>query len=167
MINPYNVHLRNDEQTIYLSKKGVEINLGGNVLNIGCSPIHDKGYWSVGIQNPSKTRGNIISVLMVKNVSVVTSGIYERCFKVDNKIFHHLFDTNTGMLINTNIASVTIIANKSIDAEVWSTAGFQSSVEKAIDYLSKQKNIEFVVIDNCGKHYYSKGLIKKINIFIF
>ena len=53
----------------------------------------------------------------VVNKSVVTSGIYERHLTVDGKDYHHIFDSQTGYPVETELASLTIISDKSVDGE--------------------------------------------------
>lgn len=145
----------------YLISEGVEhgfINLGGNVLTIGYSPENPSKAWNVGIQDPLSSRGEISRVVPLRDHSMVTSGINERYFELNDQRYHHLLDAKTGQPITTNIASVTIISKLSVDGEIWSTAGFLSSIEDALSYLNKQVGIEAALISNQGKVYVTNGL---------
>ncbi len=76
-----------------LVKKGVKsaiINLGGNVLCIGSKP--DGTPFKVGIQKPFADRNETEAVMDITGKSVVSSGIYERCFKQDGKLYHHILN---------------------------------------------------------------------------
>ncbi|MDG3085354.1 FAD:protein FMN transferase [Vibrio hannami] len=150
-----------DQIKEYLISQKVEhgyINLGGNVLTIGGSPDNNPKAWNVGIQNPLSSRGEISRVVPLTNQSMVTSGVNERYFESNGQRYHHLLDAKTGKPIATNIASVTIISNHSVDGEIWSTAGFLSSTEQALAYLNRQVGIEAVLISNQGQVYVTKGL---------
>ena len=57
------------------------IDLGGNIYVMGKSPKNEKKDWNVGIQDPKKPRGTAIGTLPASNMTVVTSGIYERYLK--------------------------------------------------------------------------------------
>ena len=62
----------------YLKKRDVDsglINLGGNVLVFGDAKHNQDLLWHIGIQNPSQIRGNHLFTIGIKNQSVVTSGI--------------------------------------------------------------------------------------------
>lgn len=90
---------------------------------------------------------------------MVTSGINERFFEANGQRYHHLLDTQTGMPISTDIASITIISKHSIDGEIWSTAGFLSCTHDAICYLNQQTDIEAVVISKNDQIHVTDGLI--------
>ena len=80
--------------------------------------------WQIGIQDPANPRGNHLMTIPVINQSVVTSGIYERHLTVDGKDYHHIFDSQTGYPVETELASLTIISDKSVDGEIWTTRLF-------------------------------------------
>ena len=77
----------------YLEEEGVRhamINLGGNVLAMG-SKLDGSDY-NIGIQKPFDETGEPITSVKISDKSVVTSGIYQRYFKADGKIYHHILD---------------------------------------------------------------------------
>ena len=94
------------------------INLGGNTTVAGLKP--GDALWRVGIQDPSDSNA-IAATVETTDVSLVTSGIYERCFGKDNKFYHHILDTKTGFPVKTDIAGATAITKYSLDAEGFST----------------------------------------------
>ena len=134
------------------------INLGGNVMTYGASPKQEDGYWRIGIQHPFLPRGNYISVVKVKNQSVVTSGIYERKFTKNNQTYHHILDRQTGYPIQTDIASLTVISKKSVDGEIWTGRLFGKSPVEIIDTLNGLKDVEGIVIKKNGELTYTKAL---------
>ena len=74
----------------FLTKNGVKsaiINLGGNVTLLGDNDGND---FLVGIQRPF---GDVnIATIKAKDISVVTSGTYQRSFKKDGVLYHHLLN---------------------------------------------------------------------------
>ncbi|MFQ3621554.1 MAG: FAD:protein FMN transferase, partial [Spirochaetales bacterium] len=98
------VELDRDKRTVFLRKKGSALDLGGiakgwaadeaarilrehqvrhalidfggNILVLGSHP--QKRPWRVGIQNPETTRGSYLGIVPGQDVSVVTSGTYDR-----------------------------------------------------------------------------------------
>lgn len=135
------------------------IDLGGNVLTFGASPFHDDGYWRVGIQNPFLTRGNVITVLKIQNQSVVTSGIYERTFNYNGKTYHHIFDSQTGYPVETDIESITIVTEHAIDGEIWTTQLYGYSAQQVIKQINKIDHIEGIVITKNHEYASSNGLL--------
>ncbi|WP_104027228.1 FAD:protein FMN transferase [Vibrio jasicida] len=147
-----------------LVSAGVEngfISLGGNVLTIGQSPTNTNQAWNVGIQNPLGERGDVIRVVPLKGMSMVTSGINERFFQSNGQRYHHLLDAKTGMPIETDIAGLTILSERSVDGEIWSTAGFLPSMQESMSYLNQQAGIEAVAVSKLGEVVVTEGLIDR------
>lgn len=46
------------------------------------------------------------------DATIVTSGIYERMFKKDGRLYHHIIDSDTGYPADTDLEAVTIVAAK-------------------------------------------------------
>lgn len=133
------------------------VDMGGNVLVFGESPSNS-GDWNVGIQNPFLPRGNAVALVKIKNQSVVTSGIYERVFEKDGSKYHHIFDSKTGYPIESNIASLTIIADKSIDCDIYTTKLFGLDAASIIHKVNSIEGMGAVVITIDGKLAYTKIL---------
>ncbi len=114
-----------DEVSRILLDGGVRralINLGGNVLTLGTKP--DGSLWRIGIQDPEKLRGEHIGIVEVSGASVVTSGAYERYFEYGGTRYHHILDTGTGYPVRNGLLSVTIVSERSILADGYSTLIF-------------------------------------------
>lgn len=186
-IDPNNIILNEAEQTVFLKYNGMAIDLGalakgyfadkimaflkhqqvksayidlgGNVLTLGQSPHQPDGYWRVGIQNPVLPRGHCAMVIKVKNQSVVTSGSYERTLTINNKTYHHIFDSQTGYPIASDVASITIVSEKSIDGEIWTTQLYGKTAIEIIHYLNKLPNIEAVLINNKQEIAQTDGIL--------
>lgn len=120
------------------------IDLGGNIAVFGSSP--KPGKWKLGLQHPFKPRGEYFGIAEVSDVSVVTSGPYERYFESDGVRYHHIFDPGTGYPAQSDLASVTIISPDSTDADALSTALFVMGYERSKSFLKELKNIEAVLV---------------------
>ncbi|CAG9295892.1 FAD:protein FMN transferase [Celerinatantimonas diazotrophica] len=188
LVDPNQIMLNEQEHSVFLRQKGMEIDLGaiakgyfadqvkqrlidagvengfislgGNVLTIGHSPKNSNKAWNVGIQNPLSERGDVIRIVPLKGMSMVTSGINERFFEFNGQRYHHLLDGKTGMPLATDIASLTIVSKRSVDGEIWSTAGFLSSASQSIHYLNAIEGIEAVVISVKGDVMITSGLVE-------
>lgn len=57
--------------------------------------------FKIGLQKPFEGRNEIISNLSINDMSVVSSGVYERHFVVDGKNYHHLLNPATGYPMTT------------------------------------------------------------------
>ena len=134
----------------YLLEQGVEsacISLGGNLITIGTKP--DGQPYRIGIQKPFADEGEIITAIEVTDVSVVSSGVYERYFYEDDVLYHHLLDTTTGYPADNNIAGVTILAPSSIDADALSTTCFFLGIDKGMELIESLDDTEvlFITVD--------------------
>lgn len=149
-----------DQLAAYFKAEGVQaalINLGGNVVTYGAAPQHEDGYWRIGIQHPAKERGNFVLALKSKNKSIVTSGIYERSLTVDGQTYHHIFDSKTGYPIETDIISLTVVSDKSLDGEIWTTRLFAQKPEEAIAALNGE-GLGGIVMTKDDRLLYSQSL---------
>lgn len=140
----------------YLKAVGVRsalVNLGGNIVVLGPMLQHADRQWRIGIQDPAKPRGNYKTVVRVQNKSVVTSGIYERRLKVGQHTYHHILDTHTGYPLEIDLASLSIISDKSLDGELWTTRLFGQSRQTIMTTLADLDGVDGIVIMQNGDVY--------------
>lgn len=192
LIDPAAIHLDEKKQTVYLEHTGMAldlgalakgyfadkiiadfkragaaaafIDLGGNVLTYGAAPQRADGRWRIGIQNPFLPRGNHVAVVKAQNESVVTSGIYERKFDWQGQSYHHIFDSQTGYPIKTNLDSLTIVSKKSLAGEIWTTRLFGKNAQEVLTELNRLDDIDGIVITTDQQIAYSGGLNGRIEI---
>ena len=148
-----------DEVRKVLIENGVDtaiIDLGGNLFAHGIK--QDNTPWIIGIQNPFEVTGNYIATLKIKDKSIVTSGGYERYFKHENKVYHHILDRETGYPSENEIGGVSIISEKSIDGDALSTTLFVLGVEEGKKLINSLEGIEAVFITKNNEIYISKNL---------
>ncbi|MCD6322955.1 MAG: FAD:protein FMN transferase [Clostridiales bacterium] len=134
---------------------GALINLGGNVLTIGQKP--DGSKWKIGIQDPFMQTGNYMEIVEINEMSVVTSGPYERNFVENGILYHHILDPFTGYPIDNNIAGVTIISEKSIDGDGLSTSVFAMGADDGLVLIEETDNTECYIVLNDGTIIMSSG----------
>jgi thiamine biosynthesis lipoprotein len=148
-----------------LISKGVKsamINLGGNVLCVGEKP---KGIpFHVGIQKPFAGRNETVAVMEINDLSVVSSGIYERCFTLDGVTYHHILDPKTGYPYDNSLVSVTIISNKSMDGDGLSTTCFALGLDKGLELIASLPDTYAVFITKDYEIFYSKGFEDAIKL---
>lgn len=148
-----------DEVKEYLVEQGVlhaTINIGGNVLTIGTK--YNNKNWSVGIREPFEDENTVIMSVEVDDLSVVTSGPYERNFTVEDVLYHHILNPVTGYPADSDLSSVTIISENSIIADALSTSCYLIGLESATDLVESTANTEAVFIDNNGEIIVTSGI---------
>ena len=142
----------------YLLSQGVEnacISLGGNLITIGNKP--DGQPYRIGIQKPFAAEGETITAIDVTDSSVVSSGIYERYFYEDDKLYHHLLNTKTGYPEENNIAGVTILAPTSVDADALSTTCYFLGMDAGMELIESLDNTEALFITKDGSLHRTSG----------
>ena len=148
-----------DTMVNYLRQEGVTsaiIDLGGNLYCLGTKPGGDP--FQVGIQYPYEDRQTVIGSLPASNLSVVTSGVYERCFTVDEKLYHHILDTSTGYPVENDLLSVTIVSDTSVDGDALSTACFALGLEEGIALIEDTEGVEAVFVTDDFAVHVTAGL---------
>ncbi len=138
-----------DEVIKIYKKHGIKsaiLDIGGNISVIGFKP--DGSPWTIGLQDPSKERGDYICSINAHDISFSTSGAYERFFKKNGKIYHHIINPKTGYPSESDLLSVTIIGKNSIDTDALSKA-FILGLNKGIGLVKKTSSEAiFITTDN-------------------
>lgn len=141
--------------------KSALLNLGGNVHALGSKP--DGTPWKIAIKNPL-TNSNA-AVISIVNKAVITSGAYERYFIDDNGVkYGHIIDPNTGMPINNELLSVSIIGKDAVLCDALSTSLFVMGLEKSIEYWKKNNDFDAIFITKDGHIYITEGIEDDITL---
>ena len=138
----------------YFDNIGVKdylINAGGNVL-VGKNS--KKEAYQVGIQSPNKD-GNLLTIVKVNNMSVVTSGSYERNYIFNGKTYSHIIDPDTQNPAEY-MKSVTVITKDSALGDVLSTTLFLMPVEEGLKFI-KNYEAEAIWVTNTDEIIRSEG----------
>lgn len=133
------------------------ISAGGNVRVIG-SPADGREYFRVGIQNPNlgDQEHKTLAILKGKEVSVVTSGDYQRYFDLDGKRYCHIIDPDTLQPCFT-MKSTTVVTQDSGLCDFLSTACFLSSDEE-IANMAKKAGVEVMWLRPQGELTATTGM---------
>lgn len=145
-----------------LEERGVTsyvLNFGGNIRAIGTRP--SGAGWITGITNPDKTSSEPFAVrITLRNISLVTSGDYERYFVKDGVRYHHIIDPETNYPA-TYFSSVSIYTADSGLADALSTALFCISYEDGMALVNslkaKGKVVDVLWIDREGNQKMTDG----------
>ncbi len=121
--------------------KNAIVDAGGDLRAIGS---HSGKPWRIGIRHPRET-GKTLGWLEVHgDISIVTSGDYERFFMYKGKRYHHILDPQSGHPARRSI-SATVIAKNATLADAWSTALFVQGA-KELPMLNS-KGMQGIVVD--------------------
>jgi len=149
----------------FLLSKGVKsaiINLGGNILLVGSKP--DGSAFRVGVQKPFEDReAVVVAICDMTDMSMVSSGIYERYFYDEsNNFYHHILDSKTGYPCGLELLQVTIISKDSATGDALSTACFALGLEKGLQLINSLEDVYAVFLGADGTMYFSEGFLEHI-----
>ncbi|OEF98651.1 FAD:protein FMN transferase [Desulfuribacillus alkaliarsenatis] len=136
-----------------LGFKSFIINAGGDVRAVGEPLDSINKYWAVGIQDPDKisilAAENILDTIYLNDLSIVTSGDYERYFIVDGQIYHHLINPDT-LMPTHHYRGVTIVTEDAGVADYLSTVAFLLPFEESKQFIENYEGAEalWILADN-------------------
>jgi thiamine biosynthesis lipoprotein len=127
--------------------------IGGTVKSTVKSPI------TVGIASPDG--GGLLCSFEMNELSVSTSGLYERNFTLDGKIYHHIINPKTGYPADSGLVSVSVINKSAAICDILSTAFFVMGMPEALKTLDGATDAVFVT---SAAEVYITGGIKKFKL---
>ena len=146
-----------DNATAILRRLGIQhaiVSAGGDSRVIGDRRGRP---WTIGVRDPRRP-GEMVAMLPLEDVSISTSGDYERYFDADGVRHHHLIDPATGRSPRS-VHSVTILAEDGLTTEALSKCVFVLGVEKGLRLIESQHGVDAVIVDGAGALHYSTGLL--------
>lgn len=138
------------------------ISIGGNVATFGYKNNDGSTLWKIGIENPDKTAEDYLMTVNITELSVVTSGNYQRYYTVDNKQYCHIINPDTLMPAEF-MTSVSVICEDSALGDALSTGLFNMSIDDGKNLVDSMDGVEAVWVDNNYNKTYSNGFEKYIN----
>jgi len=140
-------------------KYGVQtalLSLGGNIYAYGANT--DGNGYRIGLRDPYGTDNDYFAIVSLKNTSVVTSGVYERCFESGGVTYHHLFDPETGCPVSNGLVAVTVVCESSTTADALSTALFVMGLEDGLKFAEALPGVEAAFITEDREVFVTDGL---------
>lgn len=132
------------------------LNIGGNIRAIGEKVTGDG--WVTGITNPDHTLGEqFVARVNIKNISLVTSGDYERFYTVEGVKYHHVIDPVT-LMPASYFSSVSVFTPDSGLADALSTALFCMSYEDGKELVESIGEVDVIWVDTEYNVYYTDGI---------
>jgi FAD:protein FMN transferase len=177
-------HLEFDAQrrTLRFKRDGVRIDLGGfakgHAVDNSIAILRERGIehayvcaggdsrvlgdrrgrpWTIAIRDP-RHADEMVAVLPLEDVSISTSGDYERFFEQDGVRYHHLIDPATGCSPD-GVRSVTILANDGLTSEALSKTVFVLGAKRGLELISRLADVDAVIVDAAGALHFSSGLL--------
>lgn len=146
-----------DKLKEYLLANGIQnaiINLGGNTVVLGSKPGNEP--FTVGVEKPFGD-GVPIASFALTDCSLVTSGVYHRCFYDGDTLYHHILDTATGYPVENHLYSVSILGESSLTCDALSTTCFVLGPEDGMKLIETLDGVEAMFIMDDDSIRYSSG----------
>ena len=182
LVNYHNILLNREDSTVFLKEKGMRIGFGGigkgYAAEMGKRLLLNRGVksgvvnasgdlttwgnqadgkpWTIGIANPDNARLPF-SYMNISNISVATSGNYEKFVSIGGKKYSHTINPKTGMPVS-GIKSVTIICPNAEIADALATPVTIMGTEKGIGMIDQIQQVECIIIDDENHIYSSKNI---------
>ena len=137
----------------------VLINLGGNILTV--DGLDNSNDFKIGINNPNSNEPFVI--IKSKNMSIVSSGQYERYNTINNIKYGHIINPISGIPVDNELMQVSIISNNSTTCDVLSTVCYILGTEKGTSLINSMPNVYAVFLNKNGKATYSDNF-NELNI---
>jgi len=145
-----------DKAVEVMQKRGAiggMVDLGGDIRCFG-APFKGRDHWVIGLQNPKanidSTENKVLLKLKITSGAVATSGDYRQFIEIDGKRHSHILDRETGTS-TLGFSSVTIIADKAIDADALATAVSVMGVEKGLELIEQATDVEAILVTSGPK----------------
>ena len=130
-----------DELGQLLQQKGNQnyfIEVGGEIVIKGLN--NDNKPWVIGIDEPTEENDGLSSralenYLSISDKGIATSGNYRKYYEQDGRKFSHTIDPKTGMPVNHNLLSATVIADNAALADGFATAFMTMGVDSTMSFL--------------------------------
>jgi thiamine biosynthesis lipoprotein len=131
---------------------GILLNVGGDLRAVGEAPR------TLGIVSPwaDSESSEPIALVEVENRAVATSGRSQRGFPIEGKWYSHIFDPRSG-LPATGVASATVIARRSADADALATICNVLSPEQSLRLAKTLPDVDCLIVADDGRITRSEG----------
>ena len=142
-----------DKIAEYLERIGVEyylVEIGGELRGRGYN--QRGGVWRVGIEKPAAAPGTGHRVVHLGGQALATSGDYRIFFERQGARYSHIIDAHNGWPVDHGLASVTVIAPTTMQADALSTALMVLGPEAGSD-LARREKIAAFFIAKAGNGY--------------
>lgn len=175
LINFRNIEVDPLNQTVFLKEKGMRIGFGGigkgyaadrakEVLvkaGVTSGIVNASGDltawgkqengepWTIGIANPNAAN-HLFSYINITDMSVATSGNYEKFVEINGKRYSHTIDPRTGMPVS-GIKSVTIISPFAELSDALATPVMIMGTTIGLDMLNQMKQVAALIIDDSNR----------------
>ena len=141
------------------------VDAGGDMQTFGVLP--GSTAWPIEVVNPFDHDQGALG-LRLRDRAVATSGIDRRRWRRDGVWQHHLIDPRTGRPSTSDLLTATVIAPRTVAAEVGAKTVCLLGAEAGLAYLNERPALAGCVITTDGQLYLSERLQEFVDVtFIY
>jgi len=137
----------------YGAKSGI-VNAAGDLTTWGTQP--NGRPWTIGIADPNQS-ALTFSTLNISDMSIATSGDYEKFAVINGKRYSHTINPTTGLPVS-GVKSASIICESAELADAMATPVVVMGAKVALKLLNQVKNIACIVIDDTNTVYCTRNI---------
>lgn len=137
---------------------------GGSIGLYGQKP--GGGDWVIAIRDPKikmEDESTGLGTLKLSSGFVSTTGVYEKYFEQDQRLYHHVLNPKTGYPAESSLLSVTVVCGDGALSDMLSTACFVLGLEESAPLLSHY-GAEAVFVDKEDNVFVTGGLKDKLTL---
>lgn len=124
---------------------------GGDMV---CAGTNGDAPWNIGIADPLGRTSHVCTVQLTA-LALATSGTYRRRWTVGETTYHHILDPRTGAPSDTDLASVSVIHQSLVVAEVLAKTALILGRASGVEWLSAQTQRGWVVVTREGEVHHA------------
>ncbi len=132
-----------------LSELGLEnifVEIGGEIRVKGSQKT-----WKVGIERPHDGQRSAFKIIPIKSGAIATSGDYRNYRMSQNKKISHGISFKSGRPKHNEIASVSVYASSSMEADAWATALLVAGLDIGLRLANENKIKAYFIYRAQGK----------------
>ena len=142
------------------------IDIGGEIV---CKGVNPKGeLWRIGVDkpvdDPENSNSELQTIISVSNVGLTTSGNYRQFYYKDGQKLAHTIHPKTGMPVEHNLLSATVVAPNCTLADAYATAFMVLGVDSAMKVCKTIEGMDcYLIYTNKDGEYqvtYTEGFKK-------
>lgn len=136
-----------DKLAELLAARGITdmlVEVGGEMRIRGRNPNGSR--WKIAVEKPVPGQRMVERVFLLTNTGMATSGDYRNFFTEEGQRYSHTIDPSTGRPVRHQLASVTVLAATSAEADALATALMAMGDQRAREFCQREKIAAYLMI---------------------
>ncbi len=140
-----------DKVAEHLDARGISnylVEVGGELRGSGHGP--EGRPWRVGIEKPTVSPGDLQRIVDLNREGLATSGNYRIFFQHDGHRYSHIVNPGTGRPVDHDLASATVVAATTMEADALSTSLLVLGPEAGMRFAAEHDIAAFFITGSGG-----------------